>query len=139
MQIKSRNFSFYRFLFFVKICWDSFWWNSFCCNSFFHFRGIDSCAQSWVSWVEPGLPRKPASQTQKTQLKIIVKKGGSSFLNIIKIACLILVENFFNSYLAAPKPTLSHSQGSSFTYLMLISEFSLFWSESHGEPHNEVG
>ena len=26
-----------------------------------HFPGIDSWIQSWVSWVEPGLPRKPSS------------------------------------------------------------------------------
>ena len=32
------------------------------------FPGIDSWVQSWVSWVEPGLPRKPSSLTQKTQL-----------------------------------------------------------------------
>ena len=31
--------------------------------------GIDSWVQSWVSWVEPGLPRKPSSGTQKTQLQ----------------------------------------------------------------------
>ena len=32
------------------------------------FPGIDSWVQSWVSWVEPGLPRKLASETQKTQI-----------------------------------------------------------------------
>ena len=69
---------------------------------------------------------------------IIVNKAGSSFLNI-KIDRLISIEHFFNSYLAALRPTLSHSQGSSLTYLMLISGFYLFCPESHGEPHNEVG
>ena len=32
------------------------------------YPGIDSWVQSWVSWVEPGLPRKPIFKTQKTQL-----------------------------------------------------------------------
>ena len=26
-----------------------------------YFPGIESWIQSWVSWVEPGLPRKPSS------------------------------------------------------------------------------
>ena len=46
---------------------------------------------------------------------------------------------FLNCYLTAPRPTLDHSQGNSFTNLMLITEFWLFLLEGHQEPRREVG
>ena len=30
------------------------------CKKYYVFPGIDSCVQNWVSWFEPGLPRKPS-------------------------------------------------------------------------------
>ena len=46
---------------------------------------------------------------------------------------------FCNWYLAAPQPTLNHSQGDSLTDRVLITAFWLFRSEVHREPPNEVG
>ena len=46
---------------------------------------------------------------------------------------------FFNRYLAAPRPTLGHSQGESLTNPMLITAFYLCRPEDHREPRNEVG
>ena len=46
---------------------------------------------------------------------------------------------FFNCYLAAPRPTLGHSQGDSFTNPMLITAFVHIRPEGHQEPPNEVG
>ena len=45
---------------------------------------------------------------------------------------------FFNCYLAAPLPTLGHSQGDTLTNLMLITAFELFWSEGHRETCNKI-
>ena len=45
---------------------------------------------------------------------------------------------FFNCYLAAPRPTLGHSQGDSLTNPMLITAY-LCQPESHQTPHNELG
>ena len=48
-------------------------------------------------------------------------------------------QTFFNFYLAAPRPTLGHSQGDSLTNLMLIiTAFCLFRPEGHQEPPNEI-
>ena len=46
---------------------------------------------------------------------------------------------FLNCYLAAQRPTLSHSQGDSLTNSMLIAAFYLFRPEGRREPRNEVG
>ena len=46
---------------------------------------------------------------------------------------------FFNCYLAAPLPTLGHSQGDSLTNLMLITAFVHIQPKGHQEPRNEVG
>ena len=50
-----------------------------------------------------------------------------------------LLSVFFNCYLAAPLPTLGHSQGDSITNPMLITAFYLCRPEGHREPRNEVG
>ena len=47
--------------------------------------------------------------------------------------------SFFNSYLAVPRPTMSHYQRSNLTQWMLITTFSQFGPKSHQEPHNKVG
>ena len=47
--------------------------------------------------------------------------------------------DFFNCYLAAPRPTLEYSEGGSFTYPMFITAFELFRTEGHRELRNEVG
>ena len=41
---------------------------------------------------------------------------------------------FFNYYLAAPRPTLGHSQGYRLTNSMLITAFQLFQPKVHQEP-----
>ena len=46
---------------------------------------------------------------------------------------------FSTAILAAPQPTLGHSQGDSLTNPMLITAFELFRPEGHREPRNEVG
>ena len=46
---------------------------------------------------------------------------------------------FFNCYLAAPQPTLGHSQGDSLPNPMLITAFYLFWPEGYREPRYKVG
>ena len=46
---------------------------------------------------------------------------------------------FSNRYLAAPQPTLDHSQGDSLTNPMLITMFYLLQPKGHWEPHIEVG
>ena len=46
---------------------------------------------------------------------------------------------FFNCHLAAPQPTLGHSQGDSLTNLMLIIAFYLCQPEGPREPRNKVG
>ena len=52
-------------------------------------------------------------------------------------SCFFVV--FFNCYLAAPQPTLGHSQGDSLTNPMLITAFVHIRPEGHREPRNEVG
>ena len=47
--------------------------------------------------------------------------------------------NFFNCYLAAPRPPLSHYRGNSLTHPMLITAFLHFRPEGHREPCSEVG
>ena len=47
--------------------------------------------------------------------------------------------NFFNCYLAAPRPTLGHYQGGSLTHLMLITSILHIRPEGHRGPHNVVG
>ena len=47
--------------------------------------------------------------------------------------------DFFNCYLAVPRPTLDHSQGDNLPNPMLITAFVHVWPESHREPRNEVG
>ena len=47
--------------------------------------------------------------------------------------------SFFNSYMAVPRPTMSHYQRSNLTQWMLITTFSQFGPKSHQEPHNKVG
>ena len=46
---------------------------------------------------------------------------------------------FFSCYLAAPRPTLGHSQGDSLTNLVLITAFAHIQPEGHREPRNKVG
>ena len=55
------------------------------------------------------------------------------------IFCHIFFFFFFNCYLAAPQPTLGHSQGDSLTNLMLITAFVHIRPEGHWEPRNKVG
>ena len=45
---------------------------------------------------------------------------------------------FFNCYLAAPWPSLGHSQGDSLTKPILITLFELFKPEGYREPLNNV-
>ena len=45
----------------------------------------------------------------------------------------------FNSYLAAPRPTLGHYRGDSLTNPMIITAFLHVRSEGHREPRSEVG
>ena len=47
--------------------------------------------------------------------------------------------NFFNCYLAAPRPTLGYSQWDSLINSMLITVFYLFQPEGHQEPCIEGG
>ena len=54
-------------------------------------------------------------------------------------SCFVFVLFFFNCYLAAPWPTLGHSQGDSLTKPMLITAFELFQVEGYWEPLNKVG
>ena len=76
--------------------------------------------------------------------KITFHKVFSSMQNFLELQCLIddlvdflelsmfinaslplLIKFFFNCYLAAPWPLLGHSQGDSFTNLILITAFYL--------------
>ena len=49
-----------------------------------------------------------------------------------------LIFFFFKCYLAAPRPTLGHSQGDSLTNPTLITAF-VHIQPGHWEPHNKVG
>ena len=51
------KYTLYQIQYFVAAC--LLWWKSI--SKCFRHPGIDSWVQSWVSWVEPGLPRKPSS------------------------------------------------------------------------------
>ena len=46
---------------------------------------------------------------------------------------------FSNCYLAAPRPTLGHYQGGSFTHPMLMTCILHIRTEGHREPRSEVG
>ena len=66
--------------------------------------------------------------------------GGLKKKILPKSFCLVLLQKtFFNCYLAAPRPTLGHSQGDSLTNPMLITVFVHIRPEGHREPHNKVG
>ena len=58
-----------------------------------------------------------------------------------KTTCSILRHiQFFDCYLAAPRPTLDHFQGGSLTNPMLITTFFfLFRPKGHPERRSEVG
>ena len=46
--------------------------------------------------------------------------------------------DFFNCYLAAPRPTLGHYLGGSLTYPMLITTFLHIRPDGHQEPRSDV-
>ena len=56
---------------------------------------------------------------------------------LIKDVFCLSSRKFFISYLAAPRPTLSHWRGSSFTLQILVASF-LVQPGSHWEPVNKV-
>ena len=51
----------------------------------------------------------------------------------------VVLLGFFNCYLAAPLPTLGHSQGDSLTKPMFITAFELFQPKGYQKPLNKVG
>ena len=65
-----------------------------------------------------------------------MKHPGKEVESSHNALCLLL---FFNCYLAAPWPTLGHSQGDRLTNPMLITVFELFRPKGHWEPCSEVG
>ena len=67
-------------------------------------------------------------------LKFLVCLSVSGVLFIVAVFCF-----FFNYYLAAPRPTLGHSQGDSLINPMLITVFVHIWPEGHRELPNDVG
>ena len=81
---------------------------------------------------------QPAFTCLKSTIETCHRRGSGVFVvNSEQISHIVLV--FFNRYLAAPQPTLDHSQGDSFTNSMLITACYLFRSEGHREPRSEVG
>ena len=58
---------------------------------------------------------------------------------IASIRLFILFSIFFNCYLAAPRPNLSHYRGGSLTHPMLITFLLHIRPEGHREPRSEIG
>ena len=76
---------------------------------------------------------KLAQSTQSKKFAIYLqylKENGKNEVDFLLLFC--------KCYLAAPRPTLGHSQEDNLTNLMLITAFVQVPPKGHREPHNEV-